>query len=107
VIRTFGIPRNQFSVLATQRATPRLLLTFDLLASSDYLYPIFGDVSTIVYRFGGFHKAGLGASYRLPLSEYKAIRFFVRADNIFNQNYFESGFPTPGRTGVGGMQLEF
>jgi vitamin B12 transporter len=107
VIRTFAIPRNQFSFLATQRVTPRMLLTFDLLASSNYLEPIFGEVSTVVYRFGGIHKAGVGASYRLPLSEHKAIRFFVRADNIFNQNYFEDGFPTPGRTGMGGMQFEF
>jgi outer membrane receptor protein involved in Fe transport len=107
VIRSFVIPRNQFSFLATQRVTSRLLLTFDLLASSNYLEPIFGDVSTVVYRFGGLHKAGVGGSYRLPLSEHKAIRFFVRADNIFNQNYFEDGFPTPGRTGMGGMQFEF
>ncbi|HXA64354.1 MAG TPA: TonB-dependent receptor [Bryobacteraceae bacterium] len=107
VIRTFAIPRNQFSFLATQRVKSRLVLTFDLLASSDYLEPIFGDVSTAVYRFGGIHKAGVGGSYRLPLSEHQAIRFFVRADNIFNQNYFEDGFPTPGRTGMGGMQFEF
>jgi len=107
VIRSFAIPRNKFSFLATQRVKSRLVLTFDLLASSDYLEPIFGDVSTAVYRFGGIHKAGLGGSYRLPLSEHKAIRFFVRADNIFNQNYFEDGFPTPGRTGMGGMQFEF
>jgi outer membrane receptor protein involved in Fe transport len=83
------------------------VLTFDLLASSDYLAQIFGDVSTLVYRFGGIHKAGIGASYRLPLSEHKGIRFFVRADNLFDQNYFESGFQTPGRTAMGGMQFDF
>jgi iron complex outermembrane receptor protein len=107
VISAFAIPKNQFSFLANHRVTSRLLLTFDLLASSDYLAPIFGQVSTSVYRFDGIHKASLGGSYRLPLTEYKAIRFFVRADNLFNQNYFESGFPTPGRTGIGGVQLDF
>ncbi len=107
VIRTFVIPRNQFSFLATQRVTSRLLLTFDLRASSDYLTPLFGAFSTSVYRFDGIHKASLGGSYRIPLTEYKAIRLFVRADNLFNQNYFESGFPTPGRTGVGGVQFDF
>jgi vitamin B12 transporter len=107
VIRSFGIPRNQFSLMATQRVAARVVLTFDLLESSNYLTPVFGSVSTAVYRFDGIHKAGIGGSYRLPLSEYKAIRFFVRADNLFNQNYFESGFPTPGRTGMGGVQFEF
>jgi len=107
VLQTFVVPRNQFSILVTERATSRLLLTADTLMSSSYLAPVYGDVVTQVYRFGGIHKVNLGASYRVPLSEYKAVRLFVRADNISNQTYFESGFPTPGRTGMGGMQFEF
>ncbi len=107
VLQTFVVPRNQFSILVTERATSRLLLTADTLMSSSYLAPVYGDVVTQVYRFGGIHKVNLGASYRVPLSEYKAIRLFVRADNISNQTYFESGFPTPGRTGMGGMQFDF
>jgi outer membrane receptor protein involved in Fe transport len=59
------------------------------------------------YRFNGVHKVNVGASYRIPLDEYRAIRFFVRADNIFNQTYFESGFLTPGRTASSGLQYEF
>ena len=107
VLRTYIIPRNQFSMVATERATSRLSLTFDTIASSNYLAPIFGDVSTLVYRFSGIHKVNLGASYRLPLTDLKAIRFFGRVENILDQTYFESGFPTPGMTGIGGLQFEF
>jgi vitamin B12 transporter len=107
VLQTFVVPRNQFSIQATERATSRLLLTFDTLDSSNYLAPIYGDVVTQVFRFGGIHKVNLGASYRVPLSEHRAVRLFVRAENIFNQTYFESGFATPGRTGTGGIQFEF
>ena len=107
VLQTFVVPKNQFSVLATEQATARLLVTFDTLASSSYLAPIYGDVVTQTYRFDGLHKVNLGASYRLPLGEYRAIRFFVRADNIFKQTYFESGFATPGRTASSGLQYEF
>jgi vitamin B12 transporter len=107
VIQTFIVPKNQFSILATERATSRLLFTFDTLDSSSYLAPVFGDVVTQVYRFGGIHKVNVGASYRIPLSEYRAVRFFVRAENIFNQTYFESGFATPGRIANGGIQFEF
>jgi len=107
VLQTFVIPRNQFSLLVTQQATKRLLLTFDALASSSYLAPIYGDVVTQTYRFNGIHKVNVGASYRIPIDEYRAIRFFVRADNIFNQTYFESGFLTPGRTASSGLQFEF
>jgi iron complex outermembrane receptor protein len=107
VLQTFVVPRNQFSILATERATSRLLLTFDTRESSTYLAPVYGDTVTQVYRFGGIHKANLGASYRLPLTEFQAIRFFARTENLFNQTYFESGFPTPGRTAMGGIQFDF
>jgi outer membrane receptor protein involved in Fe transport len=107
VIQTFVVPRNQFSVFVTEQATARLLLTLDTIQSSSYLAPIYGDFVTQTYRFGGLHKLNLGASYRLPMGEYKALRFFARADNILNQTYFESGFRTAGRTAMGGMQFEF
>jgi vitamin B12 transporter len=107
VLQTFVIPKNQFSLLVTEQASKRLMLTFDTLASSSYLAPVYGAVVTQTYRFNGIHKVNLGASYRIPIGEYRAIRFFIRADNIFNQTYFESGFLTPGRTASSGLQYEF
>jgi vitamin B12 transporter len=107
VLQTFVVPKNQFSMLVTEQPTSRLLLTFDTLESSSYLGPIYGEVVTQTYRFNGIHKVNLGASYRIAMKEYRAIRFFVRANNIFNQTYFESGFLTPGRTASGGLQFEF
>ena len=94
-------------MLVSEQATARLLLTFDTIQSSSYLDPVYGDFVTQTYRFGGMHKLNLGASYRLPIREYKALRFFARANNILNQTYFENGFRTPGRTATGGMQFEF
>jgi iron complex outermembrane receptor protein len=107
VLRTFVAPMNQFSLLVTEQPTSRLLLTFDTLESSSYLGPIYGEVVTQTYRFNGIHKVNLGASYRIAMKEYRALRLFVRANNIFNQTYFESGFLTPGRTASGGLQFEF
>jgi hypothetical protein len=95
VLQTFVIPRNQFSILVTERATSRLLFTFDTLASSKYVAPVYGETITQVYRFSGIHRTNLGASYRLPLSDYKAVRFFARGENLLGQTFFESGFPTP------------
>jgi len=107
VLQTFVVPRNQFSLMATERATSRLLLTFDTRDSSNYLAPVYGDFVTQVYRFGGIRKVNLGASYRIPLSEFQAVRLFARTENLFNRTYFESGFPTPGRTAMGGIQFDF
>ena len=63
--------------------------------------------STRAYSFDGLRRVNAGASYRLPLGEFRAVRFFVRGENLLNQNYFENGFRTPGRTGNGGIQFEF
>jgi outer membrane receptor protein involved in Fe transport len=41
------------------------------------------------------------------LKENRSLRLFVRANNIFNQTYFESGFPTAGRTATAGLQYGF
>ncbi|MBV8731493.1 MAG: TonB-dependent receptor [Acidobacteriia bacterium] len=108
-IRTFVIPRNQFSVLVSGRVTSRLTATFESLLSSSYLAPITSYSATVtqVFRFDGLHRLNAGASYRIPLADVRALRFFARAENLLDQAYFESGFPTPGRTGKAGVQFEF
>lgn len=107
ILRTFVIPRHQFSAAAAWRAGSRTVLTFDTLDSSSYLDPIYAYPTTLVYRFAGPYKLNAGASYRLPLGEFRATRFFVRAENLAGQVYFENGFRTPGRTVNGGIQYEF
>jgi hypothetical protein len=46
-------------------------------------------------------------SYRRPLGEFRALRFYAKGDNLFNQTYFQSGFRMPGVTGTVGTQFEF
>jgi outer membrane receptor protein involved in Fe transport len=108
-LRTFVIPRNQFSASAAWRAGKRIMLTFDTLDAGNYLAPVFSEATfqSRVYRFDGLRRINAGASYRLPLGEFRALRFFVRAENLLDQNYFENGFRTPGRTANGGIQYEF
>jgi len=109
ILRSFAIPDHQFSLVATQRLGQRVFVNFDLIASSSYLAPLF-DSNTFASRafeFAGLGKADLGASYRLPLSENRAVRFFGKVENLFGRNYYESGYRTPGATAVGGVQFEF
>ena len=106
VLRSFLTPNHQVSVVATQRLGQRVFVAFDLTAFSNYLDQVFGT-TTRAYRFDGIRKADLGVSYRVPFSEFRAIRFFAKLENLFNQTDYESGFRTPGITGVSGIQLEF
>jgi outer membrane receptor protein involved in Fe transport len=103
------IPDYQFSLVATQRVGRRFLINFDFSASSDYLAPIFDPVKFVSrgYRFRGLAKADLGASYTLPIKESRSLRVFGYVDNLFDRQYFENGFRTPGRIGRAGAMFVF
>jgi iron complex outermembrane receptor protein len=109
-LRSVGIPTHQFSLVVTQRFGRRFLVNFDFTGSSDYLGSVFDPVTFASrgYRFGGIVKADLGASYTLPLGgESRSLRFFGYLDNVFDHEYFESGFRTPGRIGRAGAAFVF
>ena len=108
-LRSVVIPDHQFSLVATQRFGRRVLINFDLSASSDYIGAIFDPVTfaSRAHRFRGLAKADLGASYSLPLGEERSLRFFGYVDNLFDREYFESGFRTPGRAGRAGAMFVF
>ena len=109
-IRSLVIPDHQFSIVATQHVGRRVLINFDFSASSNYIGAVI-DPTTFTsrgFRFKGLAKADLGASYSLPLGDdRKQLRFFGYVDNLFDQEYFESGFRTPGRTGRAGATFVF
>lgn len=111
IVRSLVIPDHQFSLIATQHFGRRVLVNFDLAASSDYLAPIFdpnpNSFTSRAFRFRGLTKADVGASYTLPFGESRSLRFFGYIDNLFDRDNFESGFRTPGRTGRAGASLSF
>ena len=109
-IRALVIPEHQFSIVATQHVGRRVLINFDFSASSNYLGAVIDPLTFTSrgFRFKGLAKADLGASYSLPLGdERKQLRFFGYVDNLFDREYFESGFRTPGRTGRAGATFVF
>jgi iron complex outermembrane receptor protein len=109
ITRSLVIPDHQFSLVASQRFGRRLLVNFDLSATSDYLAPVF-DNSVFVnraYRFRGLIKADLGASYTWLLTDSRSLRFFGYVDNLFDRENFESGFRTAGLTARAGAAFSF
>ncbi|MGH9819250.1 MAG: TonB-dependent receptor plug domain-containing protein, partial [Pyrinomonadaceae bacterium] len=108
-IETLGIPRHQFTLVATQRIK-RFWVNFDFLASSDYLAPIFSNFSfqTYVFRFTGNRRGDLTAGYTFPLRRDKMnLRLYGTMENVFNYDYFENGFRTAGRNSRIGLTLGF
>ncbi|MGA3025528.1 MAG: TonB-dependent receptor [Bryobacteraceae bacterium] len=106
---TYLVPTNMFTLLATERVGPRLTVSFSLVASDNYLYPVYDPVTyaDVPFRFVGQKLAGLAVNYRIALSDTRAVRLFGNVNNLFDQNYFEGGFRTPPILGLGGLQFEF
>jgi outer membrane receptor protein involved in Fe transport len=108
-IETLGIPTHQFTLVATQRIQ-RFWINFDLLVSSDYLAPIFSNsvFQTYVYRFQGNRRGDLTAGYTFPIHKDKMnLRLYGTVENVFDYDYFENGFRTPGRNGRVALSFGF
>lgn len=109
IIETLGIPKHQFTLVATQRIK-RFWANIDFLATSDYLAPIFSNSTfgTYVYRFKGNRKADLTAGYTFPFKQEKLnLRVYGTLENLFDNEYYENGFRTSGRTGRIGLNFGF
>ncbi|MEP6903188.1 MAG: TonB-dependent receptor plug domain-containing protein, partial [Actinomycetota bacterium] len=109
IIETLGIPKHQFTLVATQRIK-RFWANIDFLATSDYLAPIFSNTTfgTYIYRFKGNRKADLTAGYTFPFNNEKLnLRIYGTIENLFDNEYFENGFRTFGRTGRIGLNFSF
>jgi outer membrane receptor protein involved in Fe transport len=108
-IQTLGIPKHQFTFVATQRIKD-FWINFDFLATGSYLAPIFSNstFSTYVYRFDGNRRADLTAGYNFKLRNEKlSLRLFGTIENLFDYEYYENGFRTVGRNGRIGLSFGF
>jgi len=110
ILQTLGIADHQFTLVATQRFNERLSVNFDFLATSSYLAPIFSNsiFSTRIYRFEGARKGDITGRYELPTYGEKVnLVFFGTVENVFDNEYFENGFQTTGRTARAGLGVKF
>ena len=109
VIRTLGIPTNQFTLIATQRIK-KFWANFDFLGTSSYLAPIFSSstFNSYVYRFKGNRRGELTGGYTFGWKQERvSLRVFGTVENLFGQEYFENGFRTAGRNARLGMSFGF
>ena len=105
IIETLGIPKHQFTLVATQRFK-RAWVNFDFLASSSYLVPL--GFPTRVFRFDGNRRADLTGGYNIPLKGEKYnLRVFGTIENLFGDDYYENGFRTFDRNGRIGLSFGF
>jgi iron complex outermembrane receptor protein len=95
---------HTFSLVALQRFGKRWDASFDLLAASPYLTPLFAGAGTRAFEFQGPRKADVAVAYTLPVRDTQSLRLFTRIENVANQTFYEDGFRTPGIWAVAGMK---
>lgn len=108
-IETLGIPKHQFTLVATQRIK-RFWVNVDVLAASGYLAPIFSNstFSTYLYRFDGNRRVDLTAGHTFSIDKDRfSLRIFGTIENVLDQEYFENGFRTVPRNGRVGVSFGF
>jgi iron complex outermembrane receptor protein len=106
--RTIRVLPHAVTLVASQQITRRWQATADFLGGSSYLSgAFFVGGGTRPYRFDGPRRLDAAVSYTRPLRDTASVRFFVRAENVLNQRYFEDGFRTPRVWASAGMKLLF
>jgi vitamin B12 transporter len=103
---TLQIPRitpNSFSLVAMQQFGRHVDASFEFLAASDFLY----QLSRRTFVFPGPRQGVFAAGYTRLLAEKISMRIYARVNNVLDQLYYEDGFRTPRRWGVGGVSWSF
>ena len=107
-LRSIRVFPHMFTLTATQQVTRRWQVTTDFLAASDYISgSFFVGSGSRPYEFPGPRKLDVATSYTVPVADTRSLRFYVRAENVLNQRYFEDGFRTPRAWASAGMKFLF
>ena len=105
----FGVPglsKHLFALTATQWIAERLNVTFDLFAASDYPLSPYGALGRRLV-FGGPVKGDLVVRYDLLARPGLGLDLYAKVENLFDHDYYEDGFLTPGAWAVGGLRVRY
>jgi iron complex outermembrane receptor protein len=100
--RTSLITPHLFSSSMTAPVTRRLDLTASVWVTGNHA----NILSSRAFLIDGARRVDLTVSYRLPF-ERTQLSIQAKASNLFDHQYIENGFRTPGRWGTIGLQLRY
>ena len=101
-----GVSRHLFTLAATGRVGERTAVTFDLFAASDYSLSPFGAGGRRMV-FAGPVRADLVVRRDLRVGPGARLDVYGKVENLFDHDYTESGFLTPGRWAVAGLRVRY
>lgn len=105
--KIFTVHPHTVSIVAIQRWNKRLDTTLDLFRGSSYFNSFFAVTRSRAFEFPGYTRAGVMANYKVWQSEKRAVRAYVKVDNLFHQTYYEAGWLAARTTVLGGVGYTF
>ena len=103
IFEVFNVARHTYTLVATQRIGARFHVAVDVTGNSDLLSPFL--VYQRAYRFPGFTKTDLSASYAVALEG--RARLYTRIENMFDRTVYDGGYLAPGATFVAGLSFQY
>ena len=101
-----GLSEHVFSATATHWIRRRFNVTFDLFAVSDFVQSPFGALGRRL-QFAGPVKADIVLRYDFPVSDTRNLELYGKVENVFDREYYENGFGSPGAWVIGGVRFAF
>ena len=103
-IRKEYLPENKLDIIATLYPCDKLTLSFDFSWQDEKIVPLYDPSYTKVrWEEKAVATVNLAATYRVM----EHVDVFVRADNVLDESYTESGYTMPGRQFFCGAKIYF
>jgi len=105
VARTIeGIPTHHWSAAFNYRRKP-WNFNFQYVGISGYTEGLFSPrfFREVLFPFEGYQRINASVGFTVPLGDESSVEFYLKGENLLNDEYFEDGFNTPGtlfRVGV-------
>ena len=101
-----GLSKHLFALTATQWIAGRASITFDLFAAGDYPLSPYGALGRRLV-FGGPVKGDLVVRYDLLARPDLGLDLYAQVENLFDHDYHENGFVTPGAWASAGLRVRY
>ncbi|MBC8164865.1 MAG: TonB-dependent receptor [Bryobacteraceae bacterium] len=105
--RAFAVPAHAFTLMVNQQLGKKNDVTMDLYRASSYFNPLSAAGRSRAYQYPAMTKIDAVASRQIWTSESQVWRCYVKADNLLNREYYETGFRAPGLTWMAGLRMNF
>ena len=105
--KILGVPAHTASLVANKYWGRRLDTTFWLFRSGVYYTSFFAGTRSRPFEFPGYTKGTLVAGYRVWENERRSLRLYGKADNVFNQRYYQNGWLAARGTVLAGLGYGF